>query len=80
MHQAWNSSSWLRKNRVFLDGHVEPLSTEGSVSLASSLVVEIPWQVRLEDHLRWGTKELDEDSGIEKQKVISPSCFDFWGD
>ena len=60
---------------MFLDGHGKPLSTEGSVSLASSLVVEIPWQVRLEDHLRWETKEPDEDLGFEKQKVISPSCF-----
>lgn len=76
MHRAWNNSSWLRRNRVFLDGHVKPLSTEESVSLASWLVVEMPWQVRLEDHhLRWGTKELDEDLGFEKQKVISPSCF-----
>ena len=60
---------------------MKPLSTEESLSLVSPLVAEIPWQVRLEDHhLRRGTKELDEDSGFERQKGISPSCFDFWGD
>ena len=80
-HQAWNKSSWLKRSRAFLAGHVTPLSPAGSLSLVFSLVVEIPWQGRVEDgHLQWATKEPDGYLGFEKQKGICPCWLEFPGD